>query len=131
MPSLDTNVLIRYLVKDDARQTRKAAEYLARHTNSDQYLFIPVSVLLETEWVLRSVYGFRKEAFIDVLVSLLETKEVRISDEAAIELAVHFFRENNVDFADCVHVALAHLNDMLPMVTFDRGAAKVDGVQLL
>ncbi|MEQ9450810.1 MAG: type II toxin-antitoxin system VapC family toxin [Pseudomonadales bacterium] len=131
MPTLDTNVLVRYLVKDDARQTRKAAEYIGGHTNSDQSLFIPISVVLETEWVLRSVYGFRKEAFIEVLVSLLETKEVQMSDEAAIELSVHFFRESNVDFADCLHAALAHIHDMLPMVTFDRNAARVEGVQLL
>ena len=131
MPSLDTNVLVRYLVQDDARQTRVTHKFISEYVGREQSLFISNSVILETEWVLRSSYGFSKESYIDVLVQLLETKELAFSDEASLELALFFYRENNVDFADSLHAATAHVNQMLPMVTFDRQATKIDGVESL
>ncbi len=131
MPSLDTNVLVRYLVQDDARQTRIAHQFISEYADREQSLFISNSVILETEWVLRSSYGFPKESYIDVLVQLLETKEMAFPDETSLELALFFYRENNIDFAGSLHAATVHVNQMLPLVTFDRRATKISGVESL
>jgi predicted nucleic-acid-binding protein len=131
MPTLDTNVLIRYLVQDDAKQTRAAHRYIAEYADSESVLFIPVSVMLETEWVLRSAYGYSKGSVIEVFVSLLEAREMTFQDEASLERAVFLYRENNTDFADCLHVATAYAHNRLPVVSFDKRAARVEGIEAL
>ena len=131
MPTLDTDVLLRYLVQDDPKQTRAADQYVQQFAQSEATLFIPLSVVHETEWVLRSVYTFSKESIIEVFVSLLETREMQFQDEATVERAVFLFREHNVDFADCLHVATAFTYEQLPMMTFDKKASRVDGVEAI
>ncbi len=131
MPALDTNVLVRFLVQDDPRQTRVAARYIAQHADAESSLFIPTSVALETDWVLRSVYRYRKDDVIEVFVSLLESKELEFQDEVCLERAVYLYREHNVDFADCLHVAAAHTYDSLPLVSFDKQASRVVGIEYL
>ena len=129
MPTLDTNVLIRYLVQDDPKQSRAANKFIIQFADSETTLFIPLSVTLETEWVLRSVYVFPKESIIEVFVSLLETREMQFQDEASVERAIFLFREHNVDFADCLHVAAAFTHDHLPMMSFDKQASRVEGIE--
>jgi predicted nucleic-acid-binding protein len=129
MPTLDTNVLIRYLVQDDAKQSRAADRYITQYADSESALFLPVSVILETEWVLRSAYGYSKESVIDVFTSLLETREMAFQDEASLEFAVFLYREHNIDFADCLHVATAHTHARLPLASFDKQAARVEGIE--
>ena len=131
MPALDTNILIRYLVKDDAKQSRIAAKYVNQFTDKQESLFIPISVALETEWVLRSRYQFQKDSITEVFVSLLQTGEIIFQDEATIERAINLFREQNVDFADCLHLATAYGFGQLPLITFDRRAARLDNVEVL
>ena len=128
MPTLDTNVLLIYLVQDDPKQTRAADHYIKQIAESEATLFIPLSVVLETEWVLRSVYAFAKESIVEVFVNLLEAREMQFQDEATVERALFLFREHNVDFADCLHVATAFTHDQLPMVTFDKQASRVEGI---
>ena len=60
MPALDTNVLVRYLVQDDAAQFAAARRLIRRCVADDATLFVPVTVVLELEWVLRSSFGFGK-----------------------------------------------------------------------
>ena len=131
MPTLDTNVLIRYLVQDDPKQARAAEKFIIQFANSEATLFIPISVTLESEWVLRSVYLFSKESIIEVFISLLETREMQFQDEASVERAIFLFREHNVDFADCLHVATAFTHDYLPMMSFDKQASRVEGIEVI
>jgi len=129
VPTLDTNVLIRYLVQDDPKQARAAEKFIIQFANSEATLFIPISVTLESEWVLRSVYLFSKESIIGVFISLLEAREMQFQDEASVERAIFLFREHNVDFADCLHVATAFTHDHLPVVSFDKQASRVEGIE--
>lgn len=131
MPTLDTNVLIRYLVQDDPKQARAAEKFIIQFANSEATLFIPISVTLESEWVLRSVYLFSKKSIIEVFISLLETREMQFQDEASVERAIFLFREHNVDFADCLHVATAFTHDYLPMMSFDKQASRVEGIEVI
>lgn len=129
MPTLDTNVLVRFLVRDDPKQSSEADQYIAQFADFESLLFVPLTVALETEWVLRSRYGFPKTDVIDVFVSLLETREILFQDEASIERALFLYRENNIDFADCMHLASAYTHNHLPMVSFDKQATRIEGVE--
>lgn len=77
MPALDTNVLVRYVVRDDAAQLAVARALIRRCVEREQTLFVPVTVLLELEWVLRSAYGFAKDRVIHVVAALLSAAELR------------------------------------------------------
>lgn len=131
MAALDTNVLVRYLVQDDAAQLAAATKLIRKCVSTGQSLFVPTSVTVELEWVLRSTYGFDKGDVVQVLSSLLSTAELVFQDEQALEVALLLFREGSADFADCVHIALASEAGEQPLWTFDKRAAKVAGARLL
>lgn len=131
MPALDTNVILRYIVEDDPKQTRVAQRYIEQHIEAGDALFLATSVILETEWVLRSVYKFTRDATIDALVGLLEAREMTFQDEASIERAVHLYREFNIDFADCLHLATAQTFDQLPLASFEKKARDIAGFEAL
>ena len=96
-----------------------------------QTLFVPVTVTLELEWVLRSNFGYAKDATMGALSSLFSAAELSFESERALEVALELYRNSAADFADCLHIALAAQSGEQPLWTFDKGAAKVSGAQLL
>lgn len=131
MPALDTNVLVRYVVRDDGAQLAAARRLIARCIDEGQPLFVPVTVVLELEWVLRSSFDCSRDDVMQVLSSLFSAAELTFESERALEVALQLFREGSADFADCVHVALAAQAGEQPLWTFDRRAARIPGAQLL
>ena len=91
----------------------------------------PSWVMLELEWVLRSNFKFSKGPVTDTLSALLSSHELSFESETASEIALSLYVNGNADFADCMHVALAHAAGESPLWTFDRAAAKVDGAKLV
>lgn len=130
MPALDTNVLVRYLIADDKKQFEIAKQFI-EETITHEALFIPVSVSVELEWVLRSLYELNKEIIISTFGRLLEAREIEFQDESAIEITLSLYADNNADFADCLHIASAQTQGRVPLVTFDRQASRVEGAKLL
>jgi predicted nucleic-acid-binding protein len=131
MPTLDTNVLVRLLVGDDADQARLAGEAVARAIRDSTPLFVPLTVLLELEWVLRVSYGYSKAQLTTTLSALLEARELELQDEGAVERALHYWREGSADFAECLHLGCAAAAERLPLWTFDRQAGRLpDAVTL-
>ena|SRR6266436_6922924 len=131
MPALDTNVLVRYLVQDDAAQSAAARRLVRKCVTGGQTLFIPVTVSLELEWVLRSNFGFGKDAVVKTLSDLLSSVELSFESERALEVALLLYKEGSADYADCLHIALAVEAGEHPLWTFDRVASKVDGARLV
>jgi len=131
LAALDTNVLVRYLVQDDAVQGEAAARLIHRGIGAGSPLFVPVTVLLELEWVLRSVYDFDKAAVLEAMFGLIGSFELGFQSETAVEMALAQFQRGAADFADCLHAALATQAGEQPLWTFDKAAAKVDGARLL
>jgi predicted nucleic-acid-binding protein len=129
--ALDTNVLVRFLVQDDAGQGLLARELIQSTLEKGEPLFVPVTVMLELEWVLRSNFSFDKQDIIQTLSSLLAALELSFESEHAVEVALELFRQSSADFSDCMHIALCHAAGMQPMWTFDRAAAKLGGAELL
>lgn len=131
MPALDTNILVRYVVQDDSAQLAAAKRLITRCVEEGQSLFVPVTVMLELEWVLRSSFEFGKEDVVQVVSSLLSADELSFESERALEVALHLFREGTAKFADCVHVALASQAGEQPLWTYDKRAARIPGASLL
>jgi predicted nucleic-acid-binding protein len=102
MTALDTNVLVRMITNDDRAQASRAAAVL----REQERVFIPKTVLLELEWVLRSAYQVEPNAIISALHNILDVFNVEIEDEAAVRQALEWY-EKGMDFADSLHVASA------------------------
>jgi predicted nucleic-acid-binding protein len=131
MAALDTNVLVRYLVEDDLTQLALAKRLIRKAISDGQTLFVPVTVFLELEWVLRTSFGFAKNAVLQTLNGLLASSELSFESEKALELARLLYAKSTADFSDCVHVALVGQAGEQPFWTFDRAASKLEGAKLL
>lgn len=119
MRAVDTNVLVRALVQDDPAQGRRAQAYL-----SDHPVYVPVTVMLELEWVLRSRYGFAPKAIADAMEKLAILENAVVGEQAAVVAAARKMRQG-WDFADALHHALAAGCD--DFATFDTNLARRAG----
>ena len=131
MPALDTNVLVRYIVQDDSAQWTAARRLVRKCVSEQSTLFVPVTVTLELEWVLRSSFGYGKVETIRVLSELFSAAELSFESEQALEVALELYRSTSANFTDCLHIALAAQAGELPLWTFDKAAAKAGGASLL
>lgn len=126
--SLDTNVLVRLIIRDDHVQAEAAARVLELHVRRGENLWIPITVVLELEWVLRSRYRFTKADVIQVVAALLTTMELVFESEGALEQALASYEDGGADFAEYLHLALAQHGRALPFWTFDAKASKANEV---
>ena len=99
---VDTNVILRLLIKDDDLRTKAAVNLLknAKQQNIALYL-LPVTIL-ETVWVLEKVYSFSKRAVQEVIEAILNTPELRVEMEEVFRKAIKTYAEKNIKFADAV-----------------------------
>jgi predicted nucleic-acid-binding protein len=114
--ALDTNVLVRALVQDDAAQGRRAQACLSAGP-----VYVPVTVILELEWVLRSRYGYSPKAIADMMEKLAILENAVVGEQAAVIAAARKMRQG-WDFADALHHALATGCD--DFATFDTNLAR-------
>lgn len=131
MAALDTNVLVRYLVRDDAVQLSAARRLFQQCVTEGQTLYVPITVSLELEWVLRSNFGFNKDDVVRTLSDLLSSMELLFESERALEVALLLYRDGSADYSDCLHIALAAQAGEQPLWTFDKQAAKIAGASAL
>ncbi len=116
MIAVDTNLLVRILTNDDPDQARRALEIL----NNDD-IFIPKTVLLETEWVLRYAYEIDRANVLTGFQKLLGLPNVNVEDPDTIYQAISWY-ENKFDFADALH--LASSRRCVSFATFDSSFIK-------
>lgn len=131
MPGLDTNVLVRWIVDDDPRQATRVQKLFEEVRETRPPLFVPSTVMLELEWVLRSRYKLDKSTILSAFNALLETQELEFQDEPALERALSSYRQSSADFADCMHAGQCGSAGRTPMITFDDTAARLPNVELL
>lgn len=131
MASADSNLLVRLLTNDDPIQVDAVLRLLERLDAVGDTLFVPLTVSLEVEWVLRSRYGLDKTSVLGGLSSLLETRELVFQDEDVLEQALALYRGHQADFAECLHLSATLRYQREPFVTFDRDAAMLPGAALL
>lgn len=127
MLGLDTNVLVRFLVRDDEAQFDKARKLIKREVAAGRRVLVSQLVLLEAEWVLRSRYGLPKQQIVEVVSGMLDATDVQLEDEAAIEEAIFTWRDATADFADCLIGAHNRRLECRATATFDAKTAKLPG----
>lgn len=126
MRAIDTNVLIRLITQDDARQTRAAESFVERGA------WVPILALAEATWVLGSVYELRPIEIAIAIEMLLEHTELVIQDPDVVAAAVRMFRAKPaLGFSDCLMLETARKAGHLPLGTFDRNLGKQEGAQKL
>jgi len=124
---IDTNVLVRFLVRDDEAQFDRARKLIRRQANDGQPVRISLLVLLETEWVLRSRYQLHKEEILETFSDLLSSADLLFEDEPSIEEALFIWKDSSAQFADCLIGSRYRTLGCRATATFDVGATRLPG----
>ena len=130
MIGLDTNVLVRYIMQDDARQSASATR-LVESLSVESPGFVPLVSVVELAWVLSSAYALDRGQVVQAFESLLRSKELVVERAEIVWKALRVFRNANADFADCLIERSAAVAGCDRTMTFDRGAAKGCGMTLV
>ena len=130
MIALDTNVLIRYLTRDNPEQA-EAARALLQGLTINNPGFICREVVIEVVWVLERSYRFRRERIANIVVELVATDTLVIEDDNDVAQAAAAYREGSADFSDLMILAAANRVGAQPLYTFDRRFARLDGTELV
>ncbi|MHB8477641.1 MAG: PIN domain-containing protein [Steroidobacteraceae bacterium] len=126
MLAVDTNIVVRLIARDDASQVRLADEFVSKGA------WISHLVLAETMWVLDSVYGLSREKISTAVEMLLNHRDLILQDSDIVAEALENFRQRTaVEFSDCLVLGIAKKAGHIPLATFDRDFAKLDGAQHL
>ena len=126
MRAVDTNVLIRLITRDDAKQTAAAEAFVAAGA------WVSHLVLVEAMWVMESVYELSAEKIGVTVAMLLNHATLTIQDADVVAAALGRFRRRAApDFSDCLVLEIARKAGNLPLGTFDRGLGKIDGAERL
>lgn len=114
--AVDTNILIRYFTRDDAKQSPRSADLI--HSSE---VWISKTVLLEAEWVLRNAYGYSREMVVDALARICGLSSVAVEGAAEVAKALEW-TSTGMDFADALHLSSVREGDRF--VTLDDKFAK-------
>ena len=124
MRAIDTNVLVRLLARDDARQTDAAEVFVARGA------WVSHLVLTEAMWVLDSVYGLAPAQVANAVALLLDHRDLTLQDAEVVARALALFRQRpTLGFSDCLVLEIARKAGHLPLGTLDRDLSKLDGAE--
>jgi predicted nucleic-acid-binding protein len=124
---LDTNVLLRYLVRDEPTQAARATRELERN----ERFLVGSIVLCELVWVLEAGYGFPRRDIVTTLEKILATAQFEIEGKDLALAALDDFRRSTADFSDCLLGRRNRGAGAVETVTFDRGLRGLEGLRLL
>jgi predicted nucleic-acid-binding protein len=127
MIGLDTNILLRYIVKDDVAQWEKVTRFIANRCTIDDPGFIDRIALCEMVWVLTRGHGYRRADVVRVVRQLLASRELLLEDEGLVHTALQNYETAGIDFSDSLMAAVNLSHGCAATATFDRKAAKVSG----
>ena len=130
MIGLDTNVLVRYIMQDDAKQAAKATTLIERLTAAAPGFITLVSVV-ELVWVLSSCYDLSRAQVAQALEIILRSKQLIVDQAEHVVRALRAFSAGNADFADCLIERMAASAGCAQTMTFDSAAAKTAGMTLI
>lgn len=131
MTGLDTNVLVRYVVQDDAEQSLAATALIEGGEHAGEIFFINQIVLCEVVWVVKRCYSGDREEIGRMVEQLLRTASFRVQRSAEVWSALNIYRKTTVDFADCLIACGNKAADCRETATFDRQAAQTAGYRLV
>ena len=113
----DTNLIVRFLTNDDEVQSAVAKEIMKRVDNNIITLHIPDIVIMETCWVLKSIYGYNNNLISETLLKLIECEGI-YTESNIIGNALELFGDKKVDLADAL-ISLKSINQNMPVITWN------------
>ena len=126
MRAVDTNVLVRLLARDDPRQVAASEDFVRAGA------WISHMVLMETVWVLDSVYAVKPEQIANGVEMLLDHSKLVVQDADVVRAALGNYRKHRaLGFSDCLILEVARAAGHVPLGTFDHGLGKLPGAQKL
>lgn len=125
MIGLDTNILIRYLMKDDLKQFEAVEKLIDRAFKDHNLLYINLTVLCEVVWVLSYHYELNREEISKFLEMLLHSDHLEIENRPIALVTFHDYQTSQADFADCLIGNLNHNFGCTTTYTFDKKAGKL------
>lgn len=130
MIGLDTNVIVRYVMQDDPKQSQKAAR-LIEALSVESPGFVPLVAVVEFVWVLTSCYDLTREQVAAAIDGILRAKEFVVDRMEQITQALRVYRSGSADFADCLIERGATSAGCDKTMTFDVSAARSAGMTLI
>lgn len=131
MIGLDTNVLVRYIVRDDDNQAEAATRLIESQCTAEAPGYICTMVLCELAWVLTRGYKLDRRAVGHIIRTILSVQELQVQDSEAAWLALKSFEKGKADFADYLIGASNRRNGSAVTYTFDKKAAESDLFRLV
>ena len=130
MIGLDTNVLVRYIMQDDAAQAKKASRLIESLT-PEKPGFVPLVVVVELFWVLSSAYELSRAQIVEAFDALIRSKQLVVEKKDQVVRALRVFDAGSADFPDCLIERTANAAGCESVMTFDVGASKKAGMVLI
>lgn len=130
MTGLDTNVLVRYIMQDDARQSAVANRFV-ESLSAESPGFVSLIGVIELAWVLSSAYRLDKEQVVEAFEGLLRTKELVVERAPVVWSGLRVYKDADAELADCLLERSAKMAGCDNTVTLDRGVAKNCSMTLL
>ena len=131
MIGLDTNVVIRYLVQDDKKQSAAATRFIEKSLSTDVPGYINHITLCEIVWVLQRCYDVTEQQLRDIIEGLLTTKQLIVENVEVAWKALRAYDANSADFCDALIGQANVQSGCEHTVTFDKKAASLPGFDLL
>lgn len=133
MIGLDTNVLVRYLAQDDARQSARATRLIEKELTLLKPGFISLVVLVEMCWVLQRLYAATDAELLETVADLLGSATLQVESRAVVQATVQRLRslKTKAGFADHLIVEIAKSKGCTHTFSFDKAAVRSAGMQLL
>lgn len=126
MRAVDTNVLVRLLIRDDRPQAEAADRYVAAGA------WVSLLALAETSWVVTTVYDLDAADLARCVRMLLDHEYLTLQDPDVVEAALtHFEARPKVGFSDCLLIEIARKAGHVPLGTFDRELGRLEGAEKL
>jgi predicted nucleic-acid-binding protein len=126
MHAVDTNVLVRLITRDDAKQAAAAEAFVAKGA------WVSHLVLAEITWVLAAAYELPAAKIAVAVEMLLNHRHLAVQDPDVVAAALaHFRAKPALGFSDCLVLEIARKAGHLPLATFDKGLSKLEGVRRL
>ena len=131
MNALDTNVLVRFLVKDDERQSEIVYRVFKQAEMDNSTFFVPLLVVLETLWVLESVYKIARNDILDSINEVILMPILMFEAQATIQRFIFIAREIKADLSDILIACSAKSSGCESVLTFDKKASKFDYFEII
>ena len=123
MIALDTNVIVRFLVRDDEKQAQAVYTRFKQAESAREALYVPLLVVLETIWVLESAYGKSRKEILDAFDELKSMPILRFEKDQVLQSLLSEGRKSNVDLSDLLIALAAQSCGCSGAITFDKKAS--------